>query len=201
MQLDLLVRWPRQTPWIRQLIERARERHDRLANVAPELIVFVLRDDLPPDLRAVAVDRLRGWFQVLEEGAIDEEQRLRCLRHLRGGAWIGHHGRDLVAPAWYVICNDPTPEPVTDPKVRKRQPHVTNARVRLKYTLRMDLRGAARASGRRARYGLHSSDNLHEALHFLDVLFAERAEEKLRAFAAQIAVLDGKDAARSAPVV
>src|SRR6185503_2667792 len=43
MQLDLLVRWPIQSPWIRHLTERARERYARLAEIAPELIVFVLR--------------------------------------------------------------------------------------------------------------------------------------------------------------
>jgi hypothetical protein len=197
MQLDLLVRWPRQTPWIQSLIARGRERLDALAKLCPELIVFVLRDDLEPDLRALAVERLRGWFDVLEEGALDEAQRLRCLRHLRGGAWIGHHGRELIGPAWYVVCHDRTPQPVTDEKYRAAQPHVTNSRVRLKFELRMKLRRAAKASGRRLRYALHSSDNVHEALHFLEVIYGDGVEEKLRGFAARLARPDGGGAAEA----
>jgi len=189
LQLDLLVRWPRQTPWIRSLIENARARYEPLGALVPNLLVFILRDDLGPELRAVALERLGGWFQVLEQGPLDADQRRRALRHLRGGAWIGHHGREIVGPAWFVVVNDPTPAPVTDPKRREEQPHVTNARVGLKFQLRMALRRAASESGGRSRYGLHSSDNVHESMHFLDVLFADRLEEKVRSYAARIDAL------------
>jgi hypothetical protein len=199
MQLDLLARWPRRTPWIEHLEARERERYDRLAALLPEAIVFILRDDVPPALREHALSRLAQWFDVLEQGELDAAQRQRCRHHLRGGNWTGRRGVESAEPTWYVVCNDPRPAPVRNEKLRETQPHLTNARVRLKFTLREELREMTRNDPAKCRSGLHSSDNRHEAMHFLDVLFAERLEAKVREFAARVATTPrSSDAADSA---
>ncbi len=192
MQLDLLARWPLQTPWIRHLRAAAEARTERLSAELPELIVFILRDDLTPELRALAEARIASWFDVLEAGELDAEQRLRCLRHLRGGNWYGRRGKELAGPTHYVICNDPTPKPVTDARLAAEQPHVTNARVRLKHTLREELRAAARERGTRCRHALHSSDNRHEAAHFLEVLVGDGVETRIRELAARVQAGSGQ---------
>lgn len=188
LQLDLLARWPVRTPWINFLERRERERYERTAAVVPEVIVFILRDDVPPELRAVAHARLAEWFDVLDEGQLDDAQRARCTRHLRGGNWSARGDAETALPSAYVVVNDPRPKPVTDPKVRERQPHLTNNRVGVKHVLRRQLREAAGDSGQ-CRSAVHSSDNRHEAMHFLEVLYAERLDEKVRRFAARIAEL------------
>jgi len=185
LQLDLLARWPCRTRWINFLERRERERYERTAALVPEVIVFILRDDVPPALRGVAHARLAEWFDVLEEGPLDEAQRGRCTRHLRGGNWTARGDAETALPSAYVVVNDPRPKPVTDPKVRERQPHLTNNRVGVKHVLRRQLREAAGDSGQ-CRSAVHSSDNRHEAMHFLEVLYAERLDEKVRQFAARI---------------
>mgnify|MGYP006908279383 CR=1 FL=1 len=185
MQLDLLVRWPIQSPWITHLVDEARARYDAAAAAAPELIVFVFRSDVTDALREIALRRLAEWFDVLETGELDAAQRRRCLRHLRGGSWTSRRGRETVGPTHYAVVNDRRPEPVTDPRIRETQPHVTNQRVRLKHALREDLRAAAETAGSRCRHALHSSDNRHEAMHFLEVIFGPAFEQKVAEYAEQ----------------
>ncbi len=191
MQLDALERWPLQSPWIARLVRDARERYEPIAAKIPEVLVFILRDDLTDDLRARVRKQLDAWFDILDEGPLDAAQRHRCLRHLRGGNWMGDLGTKAVEPTHFIVCNDPTPAPVTDPVVRKKQPHVTNARARLKRVLRDDLREAAAAAGGRCRHGLHSSDNRYETLHFLEVIFGDDLEANVARYAEQIVRLDG----------
>ncbi len=167
MQLDLLARWPRQSPWITHLLDSERARYAAIGTDLPYVIVFVFRADVSDEMRALAYAKLAKWFDVLEDGPLDAAQRLRCERHLRGGNWFGRRGREVRGPTHYVICNDPTPEPVTDPVLRRKQPHMTNERVGLKYKLRDQLRKA----DPNCHHVVHTSDNPFETMHFLEVIF------------------------------
>jgi hypothetical protein len=152
----------------------------------PEVIVFILREDVPKELLPFAQARLAEWFDVLESGPLDDAQRRRCARHLRGGNWSARGDAETSLPTWYVVVNDPRPRAVVDPRVRAAQPHLTNQRVGVKHVLRRELREKVGEDSRLCRGAVHSSDNRHEAMHFLEALYAERFEAKAREFAGRI---------------
>lgn len=175
MQLDLLARWPLQSPWITHLLDSERARYAAISVDLPYVIVFVFREDVSDEMRALAHKKLGRWFDLLEHGELDANQRRRCERHLRGGNWYGRRGRETRKPTHYAICNDPSPEPVTDPELLAKQPHMTNERVGLKYKLRDQLR----AADPNCHHVVHTSDNPHETMHFLEVIFGDRFEAKV----------------------
>ena len=163
MQLDLLVRWPQQSPWIKHLTAVARANYAADAAKIPGIAVFFLRSDLGPARRPGVVARLAESFDVIEQGILDDAQRLRCRRHLRGGNWYEHRGRSLADPAYYIICHDH--DATADPK------RATERLLRVKRRLREQIREETAAAGAPCRHAIHSADDPEEAQHMIDVLF------------------------------
>jgi hypothetical protein len=181
MQLDLLVRWPLESPWIKHLIAEARSKYAADAAKLPGVAVFFLRSDLDPARRPGAVAHFTESFEVIEHGVLDEAQRLRCRRHLRGGNWYDHRGRSLAEPAYYIICLDRAA--AADPKL------ATERLLREKRRLREQIRAEAAAANVRCRHAIHSADDFEEAQHSIDVLFGEDAPAARARFAEAVARL------------
>jgi hypothetical protein len=181
MQLDLLVRWPLDTPWIKHLITEARVRYAEDAAKLPGIAVFFLRSDLDPARRSAAVAHFAESFEILEHGALDEAQRLRCRRHLRGGNWFDNRGRNVADPVYYIICLDRAA--AADPKL------ATERLLREKRRLRARIRAEASAANVRCRHAIHSADDFEEAQHSIDVLFGEDAPAARARFAEAVARL------------
>jgi len=168
MQLDLLVRWPLQSPWIKHLTAAARAKYAAAAEKLPGMAVFFLRSDLDPKRRPGVVARLRESFDVIEQGILDRAQILRCRRHLRGGNWYERRGRSLAEPAYYIICHDR--DAIADPK------RATEHLLRVKRRLREQIREETAAAGTPCRHAIHSADDPEEAQHMIDVLFGEEVQ-------------------------
>ncbi|MCW5553375.1 MAG: hypothetical protein KIS67_14590 [Verrucomicrobiae bacterium] len=168
MQLDLLVRWPLQSPWIKHLTSLAKADYAVNAAKLRGIAVFFLRSDLARAQWPRAVAHFAESFEVVEHGALDEAQRLRCRRHLRGGNWFDHRGCSLAEPVYYIICLDRTA--FVDPK------QATERLLREKRRLREQIRADATAANIRCRHAIHSADDAEEAQHSIDVLFGEEAE-------------------------
>lgn len=181
MQLDLLVRWPLRlkSPWIKHLIAIARAKYAADAAKLPGITVFFLRSDLNPARWPGAVAHFEESFEVLEHGALDDAQRLRCRRHLRGGNWCDHRGRSQADPIYYIICFDRAAP--ADPKL------ATGRLLREKRRLREQIRAEAAAANVRCRHAIHSADDSDEAQHSLDVLFGENVAAARARFAEAIA--------------
>lgn len=186
MQLDLLVRWPLESPWIKHLIAVAKERYAADAAKLPGIAVFFLRSDLNPARWPGAVAHFEQSFEVLEHGSLDEPQRLRCRRHLRGGNWCDHRGRSQADPVYYIVCFDRAAP--TDPKL------ATERLLREKRRLRQQIRDEAAAANIRCRHAIHSADDSEEAQHSLDVLFGEDVAAARTRFAEALARLNAKAA-------
>lgn len=170
MQFDLLVRWPLGTrsPWIRHLIEIARAKYAADAARLPGITLFFLRADLDPGQWPRAVAHFAESFQVLEHGPLNDAQRIRCRRHLRGGNWCDHRGRSQADPVYYIICYDRAAP--ADPK------QATERLLLEKRRLREQIRAEAAAANVRCRHAIHSADDAEEAQHSIDVLFGDDAE-------------------------
>ncbi len=179
MQLDLLVRWPLDTPWIKHLIVQARAKYAADAAKLPGIAVFFLRSDLDAAQRPRAVAHFAESFEVLEHGVLDQAQRLRCRRHLRGGNWFDNRGRNVAEPVYYIICLDRAA--AADPKL------ATERLLREKRRLRAQIRAEAAAANVRCRHAIHSADDFEEAQHSIDVLFGEAAPAARARFAEAVA--------------
>ncbi len=168
MQLDLLVRWPQQSPWIKHLTAVARAKYVADAAELPGIAVFFLRTDLGSARWPDVVARLAESFDVIEQGILNDAQRLRCRRHLRGGNWYERRGRSLADPAYYIICFDR--DAAADLK------RATERLLGVKRRLREQIRKETAAAGSPCRHAIHSADDPEEAQHMIDVLFGENVQ-------------------------
>jgi len=131
------------------------------------LATFFIRDfgsgqEKVPDLRA----QLLGHFEILAEGPVDETNRERVLKGVRGGNWADRKAPGGVAePVYWFVCWDATPQQPSA-RTKRKHPRVDNERIRLKDTLRRDLA----TQGHKAMRIIHSSDNSLEALDHLEHL-------------------------------
>jgi len=183
MRLDLLERWPRQSPWIKHLTKVARKRHREAAKVLPGVVVFILRDDLPDGWAPRVVDLLAERIEILHDARLDPAQRRRVERHVRGGNWHTRPGVPDAGPVHYVVGRVPTTVGA------ERQ----GAQLRIKRAIREDLRNAARAAGLRCRHGLHGADSAAEAHYMLATIWGTAEPEEQVRLAALFRGADSSD--------
>ncbi|NJN40444.1 MAG: hypothetical protein HC807_05845, partial [Gammaproteobacteria bacterium] len=111
MPLDLLVRWPRQTPWHQWLVEQEQESLRSWAETLPQLLVFFLREDVTEQgLEQAAEDLLREKFSILAVQQLSSEQTQRVMRQVRGGNWLQYGKSVVVPPKIAVVCYDMQPQ-------------------------------------------------------------------------------------------
>lgn len=179
MQLDLLARWPRQSPWIRHLKKAARARYEAAAAALPDVTVLILREDLPVALHGSMFRLLGAHLEILESGPLTAQQVQRVRRSLRGGNWSARNDGPPAGPTHYVVCRIP-------PGMRSSDPE-TPAHVTVKRVLREDLRALASHEGLECRHAVHGADTAREAQHMIEVVFGEDAATKRSEFAGGLA--------------
>ncbi len=193
MPLDLLARWPKQTPWHAWLLEREQESLKSWADTLPHLLVFFLREDITEkDLTETALQMLREKFHILHVQELSNEQTERVMRQVRGGNWLQHQKTTIVPPKVAVVCYDLHPdtegvEQAATQTNRKNQnafPFVKNANVFFKHEARRRLNEIAR--GGRKIQGIHGSDNAFESLHMVQAVYGKDSGRMIRDFARQL---------------
>lgn len=135
--------------------------------VKPGLATFFVRDfGAGPDVVDGIRQRLSNSFEILVEGPVDDSNRERIVRGVRGGNWSDSAAPGGGAPPihWFV-CWDPSPIPPSR-RTRRKHPRVDNERIRLKDDLRKDFGGGTTRDLR----VIHSSDNSLEAVDHLEHL-------------------------------
>jgi len=132
----------------------------------PGLVTFFTRDYNQTSNVTDAIERaLAENFEILAKGPLDEQTRCVVNERVRGGNSRDNVDASSGEPTSWYVCWDPTPISV-DRKLRKKYPHLDNAR-----TLALKLRLRELAGGKRI---LHSSDNSGEALEHVRVLNLEQ---------------------------
>lgn len=147
------------------------------ADEDPGLAVFLIREAAakPENLEALIEEIERQGFQIIKTKVLSAAESQAVGRTIRGGNW----GRGPWAacgglPAAAVVVYDSEPIPVSR-REKRRFPQLTNARLLCKGKLRdsfnrtlpLELHVNA----------LHSSDNGHEALEYIQVVMPEALEE------------------------
>jgi hypothetical protein len=184
MPLDLLLRWPDQHPFLRELLSREEQIIKGDADRTKDLTVFVLRDDCDSEaLEDIARKGIQDRFEVLSEFALDETQCARVMSQTRGGNWIERRRKGIVAPTRVFICrNAPTPGPLpiamSDAKLKSRYPHIVNTDVLIKRVIRRDV--IAAAGDGMGRVVLHATDNPTEAAETLHAILGDEFDATLR---------------------
>lgn len=144
-----------------------KKRYFERTPVKPGLATFFVRDfGGGPDVVDGIRQRLSNSFEILVEGPVDDANRDRIVRGVRGGNWADSAAPGGSAPPlhWFV-CWDPSPiEPSR--RTRRKHPRVDNERIRLKDDLRKDFGGGTTRDLR----VIHSSDNSMEAIDHLEHL-------------------------------
>ena len=131
------------------------------------LATFFVRDfghgiETVPALRA----RLIEYFEILEEGPVNEVIYEQVIRGVRGGNWADPHAPGGRAePVYWFVCWDPSPRPPSA-RTRRKHPRMDNENIRLKDDLRRDLG----TRDKKILRVIHSSDNSLEALDHLEHL-------------------------------
>jgi hypothetical protein len=143
--------------------EFLKKRYFEQAAAKVGLATFFVRDfgsglEVVPELRA----RLRETFEILVEGPVDDANRARVLKGVRGGNWAdpaAPGGR--AEPVYWFVCWDHAPR-LPSARTRRKHPRVDNENIRLKDELRRELSNTPKALR-----VIHSSDNAMEALDHL----------------------------------
>lgn len=169
---DMLARLAVRNPWVRTLIDREAE--------GPEdkgLGVFIVRqkglegDGLP---RVISLLEHHG-FEIVATKVLSPRESRFAATWIRGGNWgPGPWKVSGGPPAAAVVTYDTEPIRPTASQ-RRRFPGVTNARLLLKRKIR-DAVNSGLPKDRRSNI-LHSSDNGHEALQYIEILMPEAAAE------------------------
>ncbi len=110
-------------------------------------------------------ERLKQHFEILIEGPVDETNRDRIIRGVRGGNWADHDAPGGIAlPVHWFVCWDPSPK-TPSARTRRKHPRVDNENIRLKDDLRRE-----HGDGGKDLRVVHSSDNSLEAIDHLEHL-------------------------------
>jgi hypothetical protein len=110
-------------------------------------------------------EQLSAAFEIIHEGPLDDTNRERVTKGVRGGNWADPKAPNGIAlPVHWFVCWDQSPTP---PSARTRRKHarVDNENIRLKDKLRQDL-----VEGKSPLRIIHSSDNSLEAMDHLEQL-------------------------------
>ena len=165
---DMLVRLARRQKALKALLANRR--------LEPEergLSVFLIREEV---VRQNRLDEMIGLiqhegFQVLATKVLTDQESHAASRTVRGGNWgRGPWPADGGRPIAAVVAYDAEPIPVLR-RQRRRYPEVTNARLLRKGEIR-DAFNKAVPPDKHCN-ALHSSDNGHEALEYIQILLPE----------------------------
>ena len=122
-------------------------------------------------------EKLSKTFEILYEGSVDDTNRERITKGVRGGNWADQKALNGVAlPVYWFVCWDSSPTTPSS-RTRRKHPRVDNENIRLKDDLRSDL-----APSKSPLRIIHSSDNTLEAMDHLErlgLLYNEVIQSKL----------------------
>ena len=177
MSFDLLVRWPKQTPWHHFLMKSMREHIAVWAEKLPDLAVFFIREELADEKNeGLIVSLLAMKFKLIEVIHLDESQQYRVRMQVRGGNWISLTTKRDSPPRVAIICYDLNPKPFRkNDKLADSYPHMRNRNMLYKLEVRNALH---LADGRQRLNALHGSDNALEAQHMLAALVGHDSLEQ-----------------------
>lgn len=177
MSFDLLVRWPKQTPWHYFLMKLMREKIAHWAEKLPDLAVFFIREELADEKNvSLVVSFLALKFKLIEVIHLDKSQQDRVRMQVRGGNWISLTTRCESCPRVGIICYDLKPRAFSEnDKLAGSYPHMRNRNMLYKLELRDELNVA---NNSRRLNALHGSDNALEAQHMLSALVGQGSLEQ-----------------------
>ena len=136
------------------------------------LCVFIVRDRA---LKSKVVDDIKQMifdegFSILRVFHLNEHLQKTISQVIRGGNWDrGPWPVSGGLPAVAIITNDVLPQPPSE-KQRIQYPHLSNARILVKHRIR-DVINARFENDMHSNI-LHSSDNMDEALEYLNTIFS-----------------------------
>jgi hypothetical protein len=164
--MDALRRLSVQNPWLSRRLQVHAS-----GSGEPELAVFLLRERGVEALPAGEISSvLERWgFEQLLSRELDDEQRDLASRTLRGGNWSrGPYPVSGGPPARLIVCVHYAPSPVGE-HLRGRYPHLSNEDV---YYVKQAIRDLveSRVGPGAAFNAIHSADDEHESLHYLEAL-------------------------------
>lgn len=179
MSFDLLVRWPRDTGWIRHLRSESRKRLAAQAARLPDVMVLILREDMDPALHEPLLAVIRKRYRLIEYAELAGAARERVQRHVRGGNWHVKPGAPPAGPTHYILCSVGAERVAAETHDLGGAPSPNDSRIaQEKRALRARVRRLADEARSPARHALHGSDDALEAQHMLDAIFGGAAEAK-----------------------
>lgn len=176
MPNDLMLRWPDQHPFLKELIALEEQAVQEYTKAARRLTVFILRDDCDTsELQQIAVKMIAERFTVIQEIALDTEAKNRIMSQTRGGNWIEKYRPEPVEPIRAIICREadeigPLPIAMSQAKLSKRYPHLENTDVLIKRVIRDHINKIAPLE--HDRVAIHATDNALETVETLRAIFA-----------------------------
>ena len=180
---DHLERLAKHNPWIADTLRLA-----PLDAALDDVALFVVREraESPEGLKLVVAALERCGLDVLETRRLDDEQRARCAREVRGGNWgRGPWPTSGGDPAALVIVRDRQPIAVDD-KTLESHPLLTNKRI---LTAKEAVRSAFNRPLKRSERcnAVHSSDHSRQAWNQIACVLGEDEALRLQGEARQMA--------------
>lgn len=184
MPNDLMSRWPDQHRVLCAL--EAEDNAQRTAAIASseQLTVFILRDDCETaEMEDIAREMIAQRFTILEEVRLTPEVKDRVVNQTRGGNWVEKYRKGIVWPTVAMICrnaSEPGPLPInmSEQKLAKRYPHLSNTDVLIKRVIREKVK--EHGGPDQHRVVLHATDNPAEAAEMLEAVLGPDAAAFLR---------------------
>lgn len=177
MPNDLMLRWPDQHPFLKELIELEEEAVKEYTKAARRLTVFILRDDCDTDeLQQIAVKMIAERFTIIQEIALDADAKNRIMSQTRGGNWIEKYRPEPVEPVRAILCRNaeetgPLPISMSPAKLAKRYPHLENTDILIKRVIRDHINKIAPLE--HDRVAIHATDNALETVETLRAVLSD----------------------------
>ena len=183
MPLDLMIRWPDQHNFIKQLIKKETEENKDILQILDNYTFFVLRDDCDTiELEEIAISMIEERFEIIDIIRLDYRQRKAFLTKTRGGNWFEKYNSGEVGPSVAIICKNsenqgPLPTAMSLKKIQKRYPHLANTDVLIKREIREKLRELHPTKSKIV--AIHATDNSIDTMSCLRALLDPTIYEKL----------------------
>ena len=114
-------------------------------------------------------------FDIIDVRLLNEEERKRCTREIRGGKWDeGPYRNSGGPPVAFVVAFDYDPWPLNSLDAKKQTRMTNKNNMIAKYQFRKLINGSA---GKNSYNGIHSSDNEHDAWFYISRVGKEYREK------------------------
>ena len=171
MPLDLLLRWPKQHPFLEHLYKYESAKLRQALGGRQNLCVYLLREDA---IKAKATERiveeLRTHYRILDIVDFTPEQKNRVIRRTRGGNWTKRKKTRLFLPEKAVVCQSLVSfEPMDDAKVSSSLQEKSNP----DHQFKCEMRNKLSSEFPDAADFLHGSDNDIESMEYIQAIYGD----------------------------